>query len=157
MKHPLASLLFIPIILLAACAGKTAEKEAQQPDIKSDITSTTIALNSDSFIQKVANYKDESELFNYLGDKPALIDFYADWCAPCKRIAPYLEELAAEYGSQIYIYKVDVDKEPDIAAAYGIQAIPTLILMPINGKHQIIKGERSKEELKRLIEETLLQ
>ncbi|NDW09475.1 thioredoxin [Dysgonomonas sp. 520] len=115
----------------------------------------TIKLTKTEFLTKVANYEANPE-WKYLGDKPALIDFYADWCGPCKAIAPTLEELAAEYGDQIYIYKIDTDKEQELAALFGIRSIPSLLFIPMNGQPQMSQGAVPKPELKSAIDKILL-
>ena len=100
-----------------------------------------------------ANFEEEvlqSEL-------PVLVDFYADWCGPCKMVAPILEELSKEYAGKIYIYKVDVDKEPELAKAFGIQSIPTLWFVPMKGEPQVSMGALSKEQLKGYIDKVLLK
>ena len=116
----------------------------------------TIKLNKADFLTKVANYESTPNEWKYLGDKPAIIDFYADWCGPCRSIAPVLEELAEEYGDKIYIYKVDTEKEQELAALFGIRSIPSLLFIPMNGKPQMAMGALPKSELKKAIDEILL-
>lgn len=115
----------------------------------------TIQLTNADFLTKVADYRNKSAEWKYLGDKPAIIDFYATWCGPCKALAPILEELAAEYGDSIYIYKVDTDQEPELSAAYNIRSIPTLMFIPMNGKPQMVQGMRPKVLLKGSIDKIL--
>ena len=91
----------------------------------------------------------------YKGKKPAIVDFYADWCGPCKRLAPILEEINKEYGGKIVIYKVNVDKEKELAQQYAIKSIPTIFLFAKGAKPAAIQGLPSKEELKKYIEEHL--
>ncbi len=116
----------------------------------------TIQMNKASFLEKVVNYEVNPSEWIYLGDKPAIIDFYADWCRPCKIIAPHLEELAKDYKGEIYIYKINVDKEKELASAFGIQSIPTLLFVPKQGNPQLHKGILGKDELKLVIDDVLL-
>jgi thioredoxin len=116
----------------------------------------TIHLTKAEFLQKVANYETSPNEWKYLGDKPCLIDFYADWCGPCKAVAPILEELAREYGDKIVIYKIDTDKEQELAAAFGIRSIPSLLFVPKTGKPQMAQGAMPKDQLKKAIDEILL-
>lgn len=115
-----------------------------------------IELTKSEFLKRVANYETNPTEWKYLGNKPAIIDFYATWCGPCKRLSPMLEELQAEYGDQIVIYKVDVDKEQELAAVFGIRAMPTLLFIPMNGKPQMAQGLMPKNELKSAIDSVLL-
>lgn len=92
----------------------------------------------------------------YLGSKPAIVDFYASWCGPCRAISPILEELAKEYGDKIVIYKVDVDASPDLAQSFGIRSIPAVLFIPLKGKNYMTVGGRSKEEFKKQIDTILL-
>ena len=108
------------------------------------------------FLKKVADYEKNSQEGKYLGDKPALIDFYASWCGPCKALAPVLEELAAEYGDQIYIYKINTEEEQELAAAFGIRSIPTLLFIPLEGKPQMAQGAMPKDSLKEAIDKVML-
>lgn len=118
---------------------------------------STIHLTKADFLTKVVDYENNPEAWKYLGDKPAIIDFYASWCGPCKMIAPILEELATEYAGQIYIYKVDTEKEQELAAAFGIRSIPTLLFIPMNGKPQLAQGAMPKSAFKEAIDSVLLK
>ena len=115
-----------------------------------------IHLTKAEFLQKVDNYEANPNEWKYLGDKPCLIDFYADWCGPCKAVAPILEELAKEYDGKIVIYKIDTDKEQELASAFGIRSIPSLLFVPMSGKPQMSMGAMPKDQLKKAIDETLL-
>jgi thioredoxin len=115
-----------------------------------------IEIGKKEFLTKVANYETNPTTWQYLGDKPAIIDFYADWCKPCKLVEGPLKELAKEYEGKIYIYKVNVDKHKDLAKEIGISSIPTMIFAPIGQDPQILMGAKSKEELKKYIDEILL-
>ena len=113
-------------------------------------------LTKAEFLQKVYNYEKNPNAWKYEGDKPAIIDFYATWCGPCKMVAPILEELAKEYEGKIVIYKIDTDKEKELAAAFGIRSIPTLLFIPKNGDPQVAQGAMPKEGFKKAIDEFLL-
>jgi len=116
----------------------------------------TIHLSAQDFKDKVFNYETEQE-WKYQGDKAAIIDFYADWCGPCKSIAPVLEELSEQYKDDILVYKIDTDKEMELSSLFGIQSIPTLLFIPMNGNPMVQKGALPKNALQQIIEERLLQ
>ncbi|MFA7115944.1 MAG: thioredoxin [Bacteroidales bacterium] len=118
---------------------------------------TVKTLNKQEFIEKIMDYQKNTDKWVFKGDKPVIIDFYAKWCGPCKQVAPIMEELAKEYGTQIIIYKVDTDKEKELARDFGIQSIPTMLFIPVVGSPQVSKGALPKESLKKLIDEFLLQ
>lgn len=113
-----------------------------------------IQLDAEGFTKLVADLSQPE--WKYLGDKPAVVDFYADWCGPCKAIAPALEEIAKEYAGQLYIYKINVDNESKIANAFNIRAIPTLLFIPMEGRYTVKTGGMSKEELVNIITEKCL-
>jgi thioredoxin len=113
-----------------------------------------MTLSSKEFKTKV--YDISAKNPEYLGSKPAIVDFYASWCGPCRAISPVLEELAKEYGDKIVIYKVDVDASRDIAQAYGIRSIPAVLFIPMKGEAQMTVGGRSKEDFKKQIDTILL-
>lgn len=117
----------------------------------------TIQLNKEMFLEKVANYEENPSEWNYLGDKPCIIDFYADWCGPCKMVAPILEELATEYKEDIYIYKVDTEVEQELAGVFGIRSIPTILFCPKGEAPQKAAGALPKEAFKQAIDEVLLK
>lgn len=120
-------------------------------------TKNTIHLTKEDFLNKVANYEKNPQQWEYLGDKPCLIDFYADWCGPCKAIAPVLEELAREYKDDIYIYKIDTEAEQELAGVFGITSIPSLLFCPVGEAPQMAKGALPKATLKQAIHEILLK
>lgn len=125
--------------------------------LTSDATETNVKhLSKKEFLEKIYNYEKNPDKWVYEGDKPAIVDFYATWCGPCKVVAPILEELANEYAGKIVIYKIDTDKERELSAAFGIQSIPTLLFIPMKGDPQVAEGALPKESLKRAIDEFLL-
>ncbi|HHL52684.1 MAG TPA: thioredoxin [Flammeovirgaceae bacterium] len=116
----------------------------------------TIKLTTEEFKNKVFDYTKHTE-WQYAGDKPALIDFYADWCGPCKMVAPILEELSEEYGDKLYIYKVDTEVEQELAAVFGIRSIPSMLFIPVNDQPKMQAGALPKNILKEIIDKELLQ
>jgi len=116
----------------------------------------TIHISAQDFKDKIFNYETEQE-WKYQGDKAAIIDFYADWCGPCKSIAPVLEELSEQYKDDLIIYKIDTDKEMELSSLFGIQSIPTLLFIPVNGNPMVQKGALPKNVLQQIIDERLLQ
>ena len=112
-------------------------------------------LTTADFKAKVFDYTTQQQ-WQYKGDKPCIIDFYTTWCGPCKRLAPIMEELAKEYAGKIIIYKADTEKERELAAAFGIRSIPTLLFCPMNGSPQVAQGALPKETLQGAIEDVLL-
>lgn len=115
----------------------------------------TINLTAEGFKEKVFDYSGE-EQWKYKGSLPAIIDFYADWCGPCKAVAPVLEELSNEYEDKVLIYKIDTDKEQELSTLFGIQSIPTLLFIPLDGQPMMQKGSIPKSAFKQVIEERLL-
>ncbi len=126
-----------------------------QNDKKEDYV---IEMDELMFLTRVFDYKHNNAAeWSYKGDKPCIIDFYATWCAPCRMIAPSLKDLAKEYKDSIYVFKVDVDKQRELAAAMGIQSMPTIIFIPTQGQPQIIVGAADKNTFRRAIKEVLLK
>lgn len=113
-------------------------------------------LTKAEFVKLVYDIDKNTESLDYLGNKPAVVDFYADWCRPCKQLAPVLEELATEYQDEIVVYKVNTDNDPELAQAFGITSIPTLIFIPLNGSPEMAQGALPKDTLKEVIEKVLL-
>lgn len=114
----------------------------------------TTPLTKETFLEKVFNF-DKYEAWKFEGDKPAIIDFYADWCGPCKMIAPILEQLSEEYKGKIDIYKIDTEVEQELSAAFGIRSIPTMLFCPMEDMPQMASGALPKTELERVIADVL--
>ena len=144
-----AALTVMFMIALASCGSAFA-----QNDKKSDKKAKTVELNTDSFKAKV--YDMSKETMVYLGDKPAIVDFTATWCGPCQRIAPILDELAAEYDGKVVIYKVDIDKNRELAKAFNVSSIPAILYIPLNGEPVMTIGSRDKGKFINEIETILL-
>ena len=145
------------VIVLASCgnAGARTEKNSDSRAKSSQTKTAGVQeLNSASFGAKV--YDMTAEELKYLGDKPAIVDFTATWCGPCQRISPILEELAKEYDGKIVIYKVDIDKNRDLATAFNISSIPAIMYIPLNGEPVMTVGARDKGKFKTEIETVLL-
>jgi len=112
------------------------------------------SLTKDSFLQKVFNYEQNKE-WRFEGELPCIIDFYADWCRPCKMVEPILKELAQEYQGKLNIYRVDTQAQQELAAAFSIQSIPSMLFVPLNDKPQMEIGALPKNALKKTIKEVL--
>ncbi len=111
-------------------------------------------LTKDAFMEKVFNYEKNSE-WKYEGDLPAIVDFYADWCGPCKMVAPILEEISEEYKDRLHVYKVNTDEEQELAGAFGIQSIPSILFIPMEEKPQMAAGALPKPTLLQAMKEIL--
>lgn len=150
--------LFLVFVGVTACNGKQANSnQSQESAVVAKDGSAPIHLTKADFLKKVDNYEADSKNWKYLGDKPAIIDFYADWCGPCRLVAPLLDELAKEYAGKIVVYKVNVDKESGLANDFAIRSIPTIWFVPMKGKPQVVQGALSKEQLKNYIDTVLLK
>ena len=114
-------------------------------------------LTEKTFKLKVMDYDKNPQQWVFEGDKPAIVDFYADWCRPCRMIAPYLEELAAEYEGKINIYKVNTDEQKELASVFGITSLPTVLFIPMKGNPSSQKGALPKESYKQIIDDFLLK
>ncbi len=112
-------------------------------------------LTKETFLSKVFDYEKNKE-WKFQGELPCLIDFYADWCGPCKMVAPILEELAVEYKGKINIYKVDTEEEQELAGVFGIRSIPSLLFCPSNGTPQMAMGALPKDTFRQAINDILL-
>lgn len=111
-------------------------------------------LTKETFLEKVFNYENSTE-FKYAGEVPAIIDFYADWCGPCKMLAPVLEQLSEEYGDKLKIYKIDTEVEQELSAVFGIRSIPSMLFCPIGEDPQMANGGLPKQQIEKIIAEVL--
>lgn len=147
----------VALLMLAAGLTGTLRAQTPAPAQTDEAKGKVIRMDKQMFLDKVFDYTTGSTDWKHKGDKPAVIDFYASWCAPCHMIAPLLKSLAKEYKNQIVVYKVDTDKQKELSAAMGIQSLPTVIFIPMDGQPQIILGAASKATFRRAIEEVLLK
>lgn len=158
-------LLVIPIIALfmMSCGNsknenKKAESvEKEEKVIVNEEEKLVKVLDYKSFIKEVWDIEKYPDSFAFKGDNPCIIDFYADWCGPCKKIAPIMEELAKEYKGKLTIYKVNTDNERKLATIFKIKSIPTVFFMPMTGQPRTQVGALSKEDYKNIIEQHLLK
>ena len=144
-------------------AGRPAEElgvemtGAVRPDeetaAKEKPTTKVVHITKADFLKKVYDFEKNPDEWKYLGSQPAIVDFYADWCGPCRQLSPVLDELAKEYSGKLTIYKVNVDNERGLATFFGIRSIPTLLFIPMKGKPQRSLGALSKTELKGIIKD----
>ncbi|MBP1637636.1 MAG: thioredoxin [Bacteroidetes bacterium] len=169
MKKIALTTIILISVAIVSCAG-TSNKNPKKNTVTAQTTKNkvennknetkkmgTIHLTKAEFLKKVANYETNPTEWKYLGDKPCIIDFYADWCGPCKVVAPILEDLAAEYDGQIYVYKINTEEEQELASAFGIRSIPSLLFVPMGDKPQMAQGALPKANLKEAIDNVLLK
>jgi len=112
-------------------------------------------LTKETFLEKVFNYEKNQE-WKFNGELPAIIDFWAPWCGPCRMVGPVLEELSEEYKGKINVYKVNTDEEQELGAVFGIRSIPSILFIPVVGQPKMAVGALPKEALKQAIENELL-
>jgi thioredoxin len=143
MKKIAISLLMSALFLFSGLtsAAQTGKKPEQ--------------LTKETFLKKVWNYEKSPNEFIYLGDKPCMIDFYADWCGPCRRIAPFMEELCQTYDGKIYVYKINTDQQKELAALFQAKSIPLVIFIPMTGKPTSALGAHPKEVYEQNIQQLL--
>ncbi len=146
MKKILFLTLYIATIL--SCGSKKSE------NVTND-NAGPIYISTEDFCKKIDDINDKE--WKYSGDKPAIVDFYADWCAPCRRLSPILDEIATEKADELYIYKVNVDNSPELASTFRISGIPALLFIPTDGTPSLFTGYMDKNELEELIKEKLLE
>jgi thioredoxin 1 len=120
------------------------------------IIDQVVHLTAKDFKDKVFNYETGKE-WKYEGNLPAIVDFYADWCSPCKMVAPILEDLALEYSGKIMVYKVNTENEQELASVFGIQSIPTLLFIPKEGQPQAAMGALPRHTFEKVIQDVLLK
>lgn len=135
------------ILIVAICLTWASAGAQNKPE----------SLTYNTFIKKVWNFEKSPKEFVYLGKTPAVIDFYANWCGPCKRVAPIMDKIAKDYAGKITVYKVNVDDEKQLSNAFGIRSIPMVLFIPMKGKPMSQTGALSEEQYQKIIEENLLK
>ena len=140
---------FAIVLATTACAGNGGENKKSNEPTKEDNKMEVVSLNKAEFLKKVYDFEANPNDWKFEGKRPAIVDFYATWCGPCKALHPVLEELSKEYSGKVDIYQIDVDQEKELAAAFGIRSIPTLLLIPMKEEPRITQGALPKDQLKK--------
>ena len=141
--------ILIAMVILATACSANAQEEKKESKVKH--------LTYNEFLKKVWDFEKDPSTFNYKGKLPAIVDFYADWCGPCRRVAPIMEKMAQEYDGKLLIYKVNVDKEKELAATFNVKSIPMVLFIPMEGQPMMQVGALPEEGYKQVIEEKLLK
>lgn len=148
-------LSFIVMLLFVATIGVASQtKKGNEKETKSEVVIEK--LTSETFKQKVMPYKAGQNVWNYIGKKPAIIDFYADWCRPCKMLAPELQKIAEKYNGEIVVYKVNTDEQRELAGLFSVSSIPALLFIPIDGEPTMLRGYRDSDALDKSVQEILI-
>lgn len=156
MMKNIARLAVAAGLLIAAVPTVKAQVLASgEPSEK--VASVVEYMTTDGFRAGVYDYRESPKEFKYKGKLPAIVDFYADWCRPCRMFAPILEEVAKTYKGQIKVYKVNIDNEPELAQVFGVQSIPTVLFIPVGKQPAIQPGLLQKEQLEQIVKEFLLK
>ena len=140
--------LIAMVILATACTANAQDKKAE---------SKVKHLTYNEFLSKVWDFEKDPNTFKYKGKLPAVVDFYADWCGPCRRVAPIMEKLAEEYDGRLLVYKVNTDQERGLASAFQVKSIPMVLFIPMEGQPMMQVGALPEEGYKKVIEEQLLK
>ncbi len=151
-------ILGLTAIMLASCGGSKKEKNANNTQQETTVEDNTYTKSLDykTFVKKVWDIERYPDSFAYQGKLPCIIDFYADWCGPCKKVAPIMEEIAQKYEDKIIVYKVNVDKEQKLPTIFKVKNIPTVFFFPTDGQPLSQVGALSKEEYETIINKHLI-
>ena len=173
MRSTILTIVMITVVWFAGCSGKNSEADktaqvkaasVEQPISNSDTAVTpyegsgeVIVLNKADFLAKVYNFEKSPDKWVFNGTKPCIIDFYADWCRPCKMVAPIMADLAKLYEGKIDIYKINTDHERELAQFFGIRSIPSVLFVPVGAEPQMMSGAYPKEQYVEIINNFLLK
>jgi thioredoxin len=147
----------IMIILTTGCSSTTGKtNDSSASEVKKE-SGKVEYLTYDTFLTKVWNFESNPQNWVYEGEVPAIIDFYADWCAPCRKIAPIMEKIAKDYDGKLKVYKIDVDKEQKLAGVFQVRSIPSILFTPVSGQPMMQAGAMTEEMYVKIIEEQLLK
>ncbi|MEZ5105946.1 MAG: thioredoxin domain-containing protein [Draconibacterium sp.] len=165
MMKKLAFILAVAVISLQSCNASQKKNDSSNDEVT--VPAETVAqsgadeggsvkLTKEKFLKEVWDYENSPQEWKFKGNKPALIDFYADWCGPCKIASPILEEISKEYAGKITVYKIDTQVERELASVFGISGIPAFLYIPKDGKPTMSSGiARSKEDTKKMFKENI--
>ena len=140
------------IILALICIAFSANIFAQEKE-----ETKVINLTYNEFVKKVWNFENDPNTFKYEGKLPCVVDFFATWCGPCRKVSPIMEKIAKEYDGKLIVYKIDVDKEPKLASTFGVRNIPTVLFIPKEGQPSKQVGALSEQQYTQIIENNLLK
>ncbi len=167
MNRIFSVVAFIAVLMLTSCNQNTTKENKENGEIKNDsVTSMSEAgandikpehLTAQTFKEKVWDYDTNPDQWIYKGTLPCVIDFYADWCKPCKMVAPIMDDLADKYDGKVLIYKIDTDKEKELATVFQITSIPAVLFSPMDGKPAMQPGALSKDDYIGIIDEFILK
>lgn len=141
--------VFIAMIILATAFTANAQEEKKESKVKH--------LTYNEFLKEVWDFEKDPNTFSYKGKLPAIVDFYADWCGPCRRVAPIMEKLADEYDGKLLVYKVNTDQERDLAAAFNVKSIPMVLFIPMEGQPMMQVGAMPEEGYRKVVVEQLIK
>ena len=141
--------ILIAMVLIVASVTACAQNKKDESKVKQ--------MTYKEFTKKVWDFEKDPNTFNYKGKLPAIIDFYADWCGPCRRVAPIMEKMAEEYDGRLLVYKVNVDQERELATAFQVKSIPMVLFIPMEGQPMMQVGAMQESEYKKVVEEQLLK
>ncbi|KGI59808.1 thioredoxin [Prevotella sp. S7 MS 2] len=158
MKTKIVLIIMAVAFTFVGCntSPRSVKNVAQQVESKENSEKAVQSLTAQEFKNKVMDYENDKQ-WKFKGDKPAIIDFYATWCGPCKMMSPILEQLATKYKGRINVYQIDIDKEQELATQFGIQSIPTFLMIPKTGQPQMIVGVHHQAEFDQIIMNVLLK
>lgn len=157
MKKYLLSLALASLALgsLQACAPSTAKAETQQGHSKDASTSVIKTIDAKYMREHIFDYRENPNKFVFKGKKPAVLDFYADWCGPCRQLSPRLEEVAKKYQGQVDVYKINIDNEEELAKVFGVRSIPMLLFIPVSETPIQHSGALSVEQLDKAFQQII--
>ena len=141
--------ILLAMVILATAFTANAQDKKEESKVKQ--------LTYKEFTKKVWDFEKDPSTFLYKGKLPAVIDFYADWCGPCRRVAPIMEKLATEYDGKLLVYKINVDQEKDLASAFQVKSIPMVLFIPMEGQPMMQVGAMQEAEYKKVVEEHLIK
>jgi thioredoxin len=141
--------ILLAMVILATAFTANAQDKKEESKVKQ--------LTYKEFTKKVWDFEKDPSTFVYKGKLPAVIDFYADWCGPCRRVAPIMEKLATEYDGKLLVYKINVDQEKDLASAFQVKSIPMVLFIPLEGQPMMQVGAMQEAEYKKVVEEHLIK
>ena len=141
--------ILIAIAILAFGFTASAQEKKEESKVKH--------LTYNEFLKKIWDFEKNPNTFIYKGELPAIIDFYADWCGPCRRVAPIMEKLAEEYDGKLLVYKVNTDQERGLSAAFQVKSIPMVLFIPLEGQPMMQVGALPEEGYRKVVEEQLIK